>query len=182
MEDVFVRKLPLVGLAGLAAAAIAGTAGAASRNSHVMTVSLPDGSAARVEYVGDVPPKITFEAPGPMAPGFWPAIPSFAGFDRLFEQMSRQTDALMREAQHAAQQPSSASGLPIFAGLGTAPAGVSSTTIVSYTNGASTCTRTTQTLSQGPGKPPKVSSTLSGNCGAGAPPPAAPPLLGLSHT
>jgi hypothetical protein len=42
-----------------AAAAIAGTALAATRNSHVMNVALPDGSVARVEYVGNVAPKVT---------------------------------------------------------------------------------------------------------------------------
>src|SRR5690349_5824636 len=52
------KALGLV-LAGLGAAAIAGAAVAANRDSHIMNVPLPDGSTARVEYVGDVAPKVT---------------------------------------------------------------------------------------------------------------------------
>ena len=55
-------KLAAILLAG-AAAAIAGTALAATSNSHVMNVSLPDGSVAHVEYVGSVPPKVTVAGP-----------------------------------------------------------------------------------------------------------------------
>ena len=45
----------------MAAAAIAGTAIAANSETHVMNVSLPDGSVAHVQYVGDVAPKVTVE-------------------------------------------------------------------------------------------------------------------------
>ena len=52
----------------------------------------------------------------------------------------------------------------------TCPAGETSTTVVSVSNGGATCTRTTESVSQGPGKPPKVTSSVSGTVRAGAAP------------
>jgi hypothetical protein len=172
-----VRKVPAFALGGIVAAALAGSAVAANRTSHVMNVALPDGSTARVEYVGDVAPKVTVEAARPVAIGDWSPLPSFAGFDRMMEQMNRETEAMMRQAQQIARQPVASGAAPYFASFGNAPAGVTSTTIVSYSNGSSTCTRTTESVSQGPGKPPKVTSSVSGNCGApAAPAPSSRPL------
>lgn len=167
------RKLPAIAFAGVAAAALAGTAFAAAR-SHVMKVSLPDGSVARIEYAGDVAPKIVVEPVAPIA-GQWAAmpLPSFAGFGQMIEQMNRETEAMIRQAQQMARQPGSVPGAPWVASFGNPPAGVTSTTIVSYSNGGSTCTRTTESVAQGPGKPPKVTSSVSGNCGTSASP--APP-------
>jgi hypothetical protein len=174
LEDIFVRKLPIA-LAGVASLALAGTGFAAATRSHVINVSLPDGSVAHVEYVGDVAPKVTVQ-PVDRNPVTWAPFASFAGFDRMIEQMNRETEAMVRRAQQMAHQPAGASGAPWVASFGNAPAGVTSTTIVSYSNGGSTCTRTTESVSQGPGKPPKVASSVSGNCGGAAPtqPSAAP--------
>jgi hypothetical protein len=163
-----VRKLRAFAFAGVAAAALAGTAIAAAPKSHVMTVPLPDGSVAKVEYFGDVAPKITV-APRPLADAAAPwamPFPSFAGFDRIIERMNRETDAIMRQAQQAAHQPGVAA--PYIASYGNVPAVGTSTTVVSVSNGGGTCTRTTQVVSQGPGKPPKVTSNVTGQCG-GAP-------------
>jgi hypothetical protein len=172
-----VRKLPLIALAGAAAAALAGTAVAAGPGTHVMDVPLADGTVVHVEYVGNVAPKVT------VAPqsDTWIALPSFAGFDRMIEQMNRQTEAMIREAQQMARQPTAGSATPYVASYGNAPAGVTSTTVVSFSNGGSTCTRTTETVSQGPGKPPKVTSSVSGNCAAGGSP-AQPEPGALNHT
>src|SRR5205085_2068574 len=143
-----------------------------SSKTHVLSVPLPDGSVARVEYVGDVAPKVMVE-PRPLAglDAAWAplALPSFAGFDRMMEQMNRQM-------QQMARQPLAAPGMNV-ASYGAAPAGVTSTSVVSYSNGASTCTRTTEVVSQGPGKPPKVTSNVTGDCSAPspAPPPTARP-------
>ncbi|MFL6720592.1 MAG: hypothetical protein ACJ8FT_02155 [Sphingomonas sp.] len=148
-------------LAGTAAAALAAGAVAASRNTHVMNVALPDGSTARVEYVGDVAPKVT------VVPGQVQADP-FALFDRSAFDMQRQIDAMMRQVSEMARQPlAGAPGLNVAA-YGNAPAGATSVTVVSTSNGARTCTRTTEVTAQGPGKPPKVVSNLSGDCGAAA--------------
>jgi hypothetical protein len=172
MEDVFVRKLPAFAFAGIAAA-LAGTAIAANPKTHVMSVPLPDGSVARVEYVGDVPPKVTV-APRPMADAdmSWAMpFPSFAGFDRIMADMQRRSQEMMRQAQEMARKGTVAA--PYIASYGNLPAGETSTTVVSVSNGGQTCTRTTNVVSQGPAKPPKVTSNVSGDCGAAAPAPPA---------
>ena len=160
------RKLPAFAFAGTAAVTLAGTALAATADHHVMNVSLPDGSVAHVEYVGRVAPKVTIQ-PGPLGDFGWAptALPSFAGFDRMIEQMNRETEAMMRQAQQIEHQPPGAATRYI-ASYGNMPASATSTTIVSYSNGGRTCTRTTEVVSQGPGKPPKVTSNVTGQCGA----------------
>ena len=176
------RKLPAVALAGAAAFALGGTAIAASpkapaANTHIMSVPLPDGSVARIEYVGNVAPNITVE-PRPFASAASPwgmAFPSFAGFDRMIEQMNRQSHEMMQRAQEMARQPGAANGAaPTIASYGSLPAGETSTTVVSVSNGGATCTRSTQVVSQGAGKPPKVTSNVTGQCGPEASPPPAP--------
>jgi hypothetical protein len=169
-----VRKLPGFALAGVAAA-LAGTAFAATPKTHVMNVPLPDGSVARVEYVGEIAPKVTV-APRPLAdlgsPWAMP-LPSFAGFDRMMAEMQRRSEEMMRQAQQMAHQPVGPGGVaPYIASYGNLPAGETSTTVVSVSNGGATCTRTTETVSQGPGKPPKVTSSVSGQCGPASAPSA----------
>ncbi|HEY7006583.1 MAG TPA: hypothetical protein VH392_08885 [Sphingomicrobium sp.] len=168
------RKLPAIAV-GVAAAALAGAAVAAAPKTHKMDVPLPDGSVAHIEYVGDVAPKVTV-APRPMADaaGAWAMpFPSFAGFDKMFEQMQRQSQEMIRRAQEMQRQhPGTA---PYVASYGSAPAAGTSTTIVSVSNNGQTCTRTTEVVSQGAGKPPKVTTNVSGQCGAEAPPPPSGP-------
>jgi hypothetical protein len=169
MEDLLVRKLPAFAFVGVAAAALAGAAVAAGPKTHVMKVPLPDGSVARVEYVGDIAPKVSV-APRPMATADMPwaaPFPSFAGFDRMIEQIQRQSQEMMRQAQQMARQPAGAA--PYIASYGNLPAGGTSTTVVSVSNGGATCTRTTEVVSQGPGKPPKVTSNVTGECVANVP-------------
>jgi hypothetical protein len=155
-------------LAGVAALALAGTAVAASHNNHVINVALPDGSVAEIEYAGKVAPIVTIQPARPPAVSDddWMPSLSVAGLDRMMADMNRQTEALIRQAQQMARQPAGVPGSPIVASFGNVPAGVTSTTVVSYSNGNSTCTRTTQTVSQGAGKPPKVISNVSGDCSA----------------
>jgi len=164
------KTLPAMVLAGVAAA-LAGAAIAASPKTHVMNVPLPDGSIAQIEYVGDVAPRVTL-APAPVPEGLWPTglVPSFAGFDRMMEQMDRQ----MRQIEQMARQPGGAPGVNV-ASYGSLPAGANSVSIVSVSNGGGTCTRTTEVVSEGPGKPPKVTSNVSGSCDAAAQP--APPAV-----
>ena len=171
------RKLPAFAVAGAAAAALAGTAFAAANKTHVMNVPLPDGSVARVEYVGDVAPKVTV-APRPLAATAMPwsmPMPSFAGFDQIIQEMNRQSQEIIRRAQEMARQPAaSAGGAPYIASYGNLPASGTSTTVVSVSNGRGTCTRTTQVVSQGPGKPPKVTSNVTGQCANDAQPSSGP--------
>lgn len=156
-------KLRDIALTSIAAAALAGTAIAAAPKTHVMNVPLPDGSVARVEYVGDVAPKVTV-APAQLPGDYWSTgmFPSFAGFDRMFEQMDRQ----MRQVEQMAHAPAAGTGNGLnIASYGSLPEGASSVTVVSVSNGSGTCTRTTESVSQGAGKPPKVTTKVSGDCG-----------------
>jgi hypothetical protein len=176
-----VMNLRAILVAG-AAAAIAGTALAGTSSSHVMDVALPDGSVAHVEYVGNVPPKVTV-APVTVTRDAWMSgLPSFAGFDRMFEQMDRQ----MRQIEQMARQPTGTSGTAPgmnVASYGNLPAGADSVSVVSVSNGASSCTRTTEVVSQGPGKLPKITTNVSGNCGAESQPaPGAAPGRPIDHT
>ena len=157
------KALGLV-LAGVGAVTLTSAAIAASRDDHVMTVPLPDGAVATFNYVGNVAPKVSI-APGPMAQVFAP----FGMFDRSAFDMQRQIDAMMREINAVALRPA-AGGVPGLnvAAYGNAPAGSTSVTIVSTSNGTKTCTRRTDITSQGAGKAPKVISSVSGDCGAAA--------------
>jgi len=169
-----VRKLPAFAFAGVAAAALAGTAIAAAPKTHVMNVPLPAGPVAHVEYTGNVAPKVTID-PRPIADGAMPwgmPFPSFARFDRIIQEMQRQSQEMMRQAQAIAHRPAGAA--PYIASYGNLPAGQTSTTVVSVSNGGGTCTRTTEVVSQGPGKAPKVTSSVTGQCGAASAPAAGP--------
>jgi len=147
-------------LAGVGAAALAGAAVAASRDTHTMNVPLPDGSTARVEYVGNVAPKVTV-VPAP-----------FGLFDRSMFDVQRQIDAMMHQIDSMARIP--VAGVPGLnvAAYGNAPAGTQSVTVVSTSNGTKTCTRTTEVTAQGTGKPPKVVTNVSGDCAGNAAPPS----------
>ena len=167
------KFLPALAIAGFAAA-LAGTAIAASPKTHVMNVPLPDGSVARVEYVGDVAPKVTID-PAAASDESWvgDVMPSFAGFDRMIEQMNRETQAVMRQVQQMSVR-SGAPGMNV-ASYGSLPAGANTVSVVSVSNAGGTCTRTTEVVSQGAGKPPKVTSKVSGNCGTATQAPQAGP-------
>ena len=150
------RKASGLVLAGLGAAAIAGAAAAASRDTHILNVPTPDGSTVRVEYVGNVAPKVT------VVPGA--AVSPFGLFDRSAFDIQRQIDAMMRQVDTMARMPIAGTPGLNVAAYGNAPAGTQSVTVVSTSNGAKTCTRTTEVTAQGSGKPPKVVTNVSGDC------------------
>ena len=153
-------------LAGMGATALAGAAIAASRDTHTMNVPLPDGSTARVEYVGNIAPKVTV-LPAPVAA-------PFGLFDRSMFDMQRQIDAMMRQVDSMARTPVAGVAGMNVASYGNLPAGAQSVTVVSTSNGGKTCTRTTEVAAQGAGKPPKVATNVSGDCGAAAAAPERP--------
>ena len=166
------RKLSVFAL-GIAAAALAGTAIAAGPKTHVMNVPLADGSTVRVEYVGDVAPKVSV-APGRDV-GLWSpvAFPDFGNFDRMFEQMNRQ---MQQVGQMARQRGAAMAGSPYVAAYGSMPPGTTSYSVSTVSDGA--CTRTTEVVSQGDNKPPKVTTSSSGKCAPGAAPSATPAPTG----
>jgi hypothetical protein len=172
------RKLAKFALGASVALLAAGAGVAAKSDKHVMNVALPDGSTAHIEYYGDIAPKVTV-APS-SADGFrgmWGpmAMPAFPDIDRMIERMERQREAMMRQMRRMprAMGPGATANV---ASYGSLPAGANSVSVVSVSNGAGTCTRTTEVTSQGAGKPPKVVTNVSGNCSAeAAPAPQAKP-------
>jgi hypothetical protein len=160
-----------IALAGLAAAAIAGAAVAAGPQKHVMTVALPNGGQAHIEYYGDVAPKVTVEQ-APLSAGWAPiALPDYSNFDRIFQQIDAQRDALMKQVQQMTRQVPGSPVSPIsIASYGSMPEGTRSVSVVSVSHGGGTCTRTTEIVSQGPGKAPKVASNVTGDCSSGSAP------------
>ena len=167
------RKLPALAL-GVAAAAVAGVAIAAAPATHRLDVALPDGGVVHVDYVGNVAPTVTVATGDPRgiwAPMAFPAMPDMRNFDAMFQQLERQS----RQIEQMARQIPAAPGMNVAA-YGDMPAGSSSVSVISTSNGGVSCTRTTEVISQGAGKPPKVTTNVSGNCGAGpkAAPQAAP--------
>ena len=161
------RKIRAAVLAGAAALCVAGTAVAASNQNHVMTVDLPDGSVARIEYQGDVAPKVKIDpsmrfAPVRFADPF-DAAP-FAMFDRIFADMDRQAAAMMRQPQTLAPVDSDGDGKPDLAAFGTLPAGTVSYRFVSTSDGNRFCSRSWQWTSQGSGQQPKLVTASAGDC------------------
>ncbi|HEY2034475.1 MAG TPA: hypothetical protein VGH02_12390 [Rhizomicrobium sp.] len=91
------RKSTIALMAG--ALALAGTAAfAANSDVHHMTVRLADGSVAKIEYTGDVAPKISLAAPRPMSLAAFAPQFGFAPFAN-FQQIDAMMDAQMRAMQ-----------------------------------------------------------------------------------
>lgn len=161
------RKIRTAVLAGVTAVAAIGTALAASHGSHVMNVGLPDGTVARIEYEGDVAPKVMVAPASSVTPIAWldPFEPApFALFDRIAADMDRQSDLMMRQVRALPLQAMADDGKIDLAALRSLPPGTVSYSFVSTANGGSTCSRSVQVTSLGSGQQPKVVSKSSGDC------------------
>jgi hypothetical protein len=144
-------------LAGAAAAAmLALPAQAQNSQVHTLLVQLPSGQIERVEYTGDVAPRVQLAPtlPAAMLPGFdWQP---FADLQRISAMMDAEADAML---QQSAAPSLAAESLP-----GTQQAAF----VASFSsNGA--CTRSMQITDPADGARPQIVSHSSGNCGASAP-------------
>lgn len=178
------RTLSKLALAAAGAAALAGTAAAADRDTHVIKVALPDGSIAHIEYVGDVAPRVTV-APGAPVGFVMPVGVPMSGFGDMFAQMDREMAATLRQIDQISRQPLAA-GSPgaNLAAYGSVPAGTSSYSVVTVSENGRQCSRSTQVIGQGAGKPPKVLSNVRGDCGPApsvTPAPKAPPAVAVPN-
>jgi len=157
------RLMSKVLLGGLATAALAGTAVAAEHAVHVMNVAMPDGSIAKVRYVGDTPPVVRF-VPVRVAPVMPVAMidPGFAAMDRMMAAMNAHADAMMRQAALLSQTP--AVNAPLrHADMQRVPAGAVSYSYVSTTS-SNGCTQTVRMTSDGSADQPQVIRTSAGRC------------------
>jgi len=186
------RKLRTVVLSGVAALAVAGAALAATRDMHVMKVGLPGGAVARIEYEGDVAPKVVVAPAQEAVPvNLFDAVDTapLAVFDRIAASMSRDMDAMVHEIGAFEPMPPSADGRIDLAALVKLPAGSVHYQFVS-SDGSDTCSRSVEVTSYGPDHKPKIVSNSSGNCASTnrtlSPPrlddPAGPAVPGLTKT
>ena len=92
---------------------------------------------------------------------------SFAELDRISAEMERQAAVMMRQATQMQSSPDAAVQQAALAG---APAGATSVTMVSTSNGKGVCTQSVRVTAMGEGKAPQVIRKVSGDCAAGAAP------------
>ena len=171
------RTVPATLLAATCAAAIAGLAVAAQQpagRGHTLTVQLPDGAVATINYSGDVPPKIVvgpapagFASGGAFGPAVWPvfASPEMNSESSPFAMMQRMSAEMDREAAALLSQAGGASGA-IQTGLAQGEHGFS---FASTLSGSGVCMQSVEITSQGDGRQPKVVRRTSGDCGRAAP-------------
>jgi len=158
------RLMSKVLLGGLATVALAGTAVAAEHAVHTMNVALPDGSVAKVRYVGDQAPEVRI-VPVAVQAMPMPVVmidPTFAAFDRMFAAMDAQADAMMRQAAMMAAMPATTAPLQ-HADMQKLPAGTVSYSYVSTTS-SNGCTQTVRMTSDGSSQQPQVIRTSAGKC------------------
>lgn len=151
-------------LASIAAIALAGTCGLALAGTtprHTLTVQLPDGGIARIQYSGKVAPKVTFGT-NPLAVSFFGPMSPFAQLDRISAEMNREMATLLRGS---ALMPSPLfNRSPLFeADLRHMPHSAHQYTFVSRFSGNGVCMKSVQITRDGTAKP-KVVSHSSGNC------------------
>ena len=166
-------------VAGAAALALGGGAALAlAQPLDTMTVRLPDGGLAQIQYAGNVPPWVAF-APEPPAAGTYGPASTFAMLDRISAEMDREMDALMRDVAFA-PPPRVGPGAMLDFDMPNLPSGAAQYSFVSTTAGdGKYCMRSMEITRTAPGARPRVVTHTSGDCrGAGesgfGPPPLAP--------
>jgi len=164
-------KKYLIGAAALAVLG-AGVAEAATARLHTMNVDAPDGSVVRVQYTGDVAPRVQVVPADTMLPADMPAMGDpFAYMDRISAMMDAQMNAMVQQAalmqQHAGAN-GNAAGEPGFTAASDAPQGMHMTYYSTSTD-ASGCTRSVSYSSDGSGEAPKMTQAASDGCDAARP-------------
>lgn len=169
-------------LAGVAIVALAGAALGLANDKRTMTVGLPDGSLARIEYKGNVPPKIAIEPASQFVPIIFADRTMFSPFS-IFDQIAADMDLQAMLNQTRLIEAAAVKGRTLNADR--LPAGTMSYHFVAMSTQNGTCSRSVEMASFGPSQQPKVVSSSSGNCdnAAQAPTPAVTvPGKSLSQT
>lgn len=151
-------------VAGVAIAALAGAAVGLVNERRVMTVDLPDGSLARIEYKGDVPPKVAIEPAMQFVPVHVDKslFSPFSLFDLLAADMDVQAGAMLKQSQLI--EAAAAKGGTIDAAFGKLPAGTMSYHLVTMNTQNGACIRSVEVTSLSPSQQPRVVSSSSGDC------------------
>lgn len=165
-------------LGGAAALVCASAASASTDRWNTTTVELPDGSTAEIQYVGDIPPRVSISAPVVQDTGA--VIEGAAGQEIAYGGLPR-----ARRVIQAPTQPAPAISAPAipaqpappqFIIAGDAPKG-STYEYTLITTGADgrVCTQRTEWTSRGKGREPEVKQRDAGDgCATLAAPPASP--------
>ena len=155
----------VVGSLVIAATALFATGIAVAATRHVMNVPLAAGAVARVEYEGEIAPRVTIvPAARPAAAPVAIADP-FAEMDLMFAAMERRHEAMMREIaalQAGAQTDPSSPVRQISAGEG-APAGGGYSFVSTTTTSSGGCGHSVE-VTQRPGAAPQRVERSFGDC------------------
>lgn len=160
-----IRSLVIAVAAALALGGAAAIAGSKSGELHKMTVPLPGGGSAHIEYFGDVPPRVSVER-GPFAfEPFWD-VPSarfddpFGTFEFVPGDLERRVRELLREAREFSMDSDRLTQV----GKGNSMPGSFSYSFSSTTRGDKTCTRSVRITTPAEGGKPNVVRETKGDC------------------
>jgi hypothetical protein len=161
------RRVRTAVLTGIAALAVAGVSLAAVRDTHMVKVDMPDGSVARIEYSGDIAPKVTFAPVSHTAPvalvGGFDSTP-FAALDDVAVEMDWQAASIFHQAAQLQALPMLVEDKLETVARGKLPPGTVHYEFVSTSSGNGTCMRSVEMTSYPPGQAPRIVSTSSGDC------------------
>jgi hypothetical protein len=166
----------IIGFVAVAATALFATGIAVASTKHVMTLPLNDGSVVRVEYEGDVAPRISLAPVARPASAPVAIADPFAQMDAILAAMEQRHQAMMREIaalQARAEVDPSSPLQQISAGEGPRAGGYSFVSTTTTSSGG--CGHSVEIV-QRPGAAPQRVERSFGDCSrAGAvPPPRVP--------
>jgi hypothetical protein len=157
MGRTIMSRLPRALFAGIAAIASATAAGAAEQW-NTTSIALPDGSVAEIEYLGDVPPRVTIAAP----------VIEYAEPGEALEYEYEDADAALPVATRARRmvepRPAPSPEAPQFVIAGDAPSGSTyEYTLITTGADGKVCTQRTEWRSRGPGNEPETRRSDTGD-------------------
>lgn len=174
------RSLLLVGAAVVALGGVAAVAGdklaSTESRTQTMTVQLPGGGTARIDYSGPVKPRVTIDedvalfAPFAFAPRVrfdedFDAFDPFALWHDDFGREMQRVRAMMDRMSALALKPlPDGGGALLQASDGTVVPGSYSYSFTSTTTGGKTCARSVQVTAPAAGGKPEVVERTSGDC------------------
>ncbi len=157
------RNIALAGAIATGLAASAGLALALSPATHTLTVKMPDGGTAEIQYAGDVPPKVSFtDTPAAIA---YPLGDPFAN-DPAFADLRRMSAAMDSQMNDLVSRVTAPGGMLKAGGFDTLPADGGYTMISTRSNGDTYCERSVEVTRTPGDKAPKVVTHTSGDCKA----------------
>jgi hypothetical protein len=164
------RKIQTLLTAGAAVLALATVSAFAGENPKMneMSVRLPGGGVAHIEYTGDTPPRVVIGQSDPIFDAFWglPPLMRFepvADFDRLQQALERRVERILRDARALHADGPEAM---IRVGDGSGPPSSFSYSFISTSSGGRTCSHSVQITTPASGGKPKVAEQTSGDCDA----------------